>query len=212
MLELTAEYARIFRITHIANLPSILANGVPCKNASSDDDKFIQIGNPDLILKRGNRVVPIPPGGTLNDYVPFYFTPFSPMLYNIKTGWGGIPQRPMREVVQLVSSLHDLDRHRVRFVFTDRHAYLQTAEFFGDIVDLGRIDWKILQTRDFTRDPNDPGKFERYQAEVLVYQHVPIGALNGIVCHGPQEETTVLQLVQNAGVQIAVAARPAWFF
>jgi hypothetical protein len=212
MLDLTPEKARIFRIAHVANLAWILANGVHCKRSPTKDDGFIQIGNPELILKRATRRVPIEPGGTLDDYIPFYFTPFSPMLYNIKTGWGGIQQRPMQEIVILVSSLHDLLRHGISFVFTDRHAYLQAAEFFRDLPDLDRVDWKILQTRDFTRDPNDPGKLERYQAEALVHRHVPVSVLKGIVCHGPEEETTVRRLVQNAEVQVAVAVRPAWFF
>ena len=49
----------------------------------------MEIGNPDLIDKRTHRIVPAPPGGTLSDYVPFYFTLYSPMLYNIKTGMEG---------------------------------------------------------------------------------------------------------------------------
>lgn len=54
------------------------------------DPNFVTIGNPDLIDKRARRAVPLPPGGTLSDYVPFYFTPKSPMLLNIKTGFKGM--------------------------------------------------------------------------------------------------------------------------
>src|SRR5262249_40422937 len=148
---------------------------------------------------------------TLHDYIPFYFTPFSPMLYNIKTGWAGIQHRPMREIVILVSSLHDLVGQQIPFVFTDRHAYLQTAEFSSDLADLGRIDWKILQARNFQRDPSDLGKFERYQAEALVHNHLPAALLAGIVCHGAAEEQRVQGMVQNAGAGCPVAARPGWF-
>ena len=41
--------------------------------------------------------------GTLNDYVPFYFTPFSIMMYNIKTGYGGIKHVPNEKIAILVS-------------------------------------------------------------------------------------------------------------
>jgi hypothetical protein len=212
VLELTAERARIFRITHIDNVAWILANGLHCSSSNMQDPNFIQIGNPDLISKRAGRIVPVPPGGTLDDYIPFYFTPFSPMLYNIRTGWGGIQQRPMRDIVILVSSLHELIRQGIPFLMTDRHAYLAMAEFSNDLADLSRLDWKILQARDFQRDPRDLGKFERYQAEALVHRHLPAEALTGIVCHGEVEEVRLREMMNNAAVNCPLAARPSWFF
>src|SRR3954470_12772585 len=92
---LSPEKALVFRITHIANVPWILANGLHCRSSAMQDPNFVEIGNPDLIGKREHWAVPVPPGGRLSDYVPFYFTPYSPMLYNIKTGWNGIPKRSM---------------------------------------------------------------------------------------------------------------------
>jgi hypothetical protein len=38
----------------------------------------------------------------LADYVPFYFTPFSPMMLNINTGRGAVPRRPNSEICILV--------------------------------------------------------------------------------------------------------------
>jgi len=124
MLELTPERARIFRITHIENVPWILENGLRCCNSTCRDPNFREIGNRELIAKRKGHPVPIPPGGTLGDYVPFYFTPFSPMLFNIKTGWHGVQQRPMSDIAILVTSLHKVAQEGLEFVFTDRHAYV----------------------------------------------------------------------------------------
>lgn len=103
--DLNPEKALIFRITHRENVPWILQHGLVCANGHPQDPGFVQIGNVELIGKRSHRPVPVPPGGTLADYVPFYFTPFSPMLYNILTG-RGVRQRPNEEIVILVSSLH----------------------------------------------------------------------------------------------------------
>lgn len=86
MSSLGPDKAFIFRITHIENVPWILQHGPHCRNASVCDPDYRDIGSPDLIAKRAQRQVPIPPGGTLSDYVPFYFTPHSPMLLNIKQG------------------------------------------------------------------------------------------------------------------------------
>ena len=132
MSRISRENAFIFRITHIENVPWLMENGIHCSNSDKRDPNFHPIGNPDLIDKRTHRVVPVPPGGTLSDYVPFYFTHHSPMLYNIKTGYNGIRMTPMSEIVILVTSLHRVAEDQLPFVFTDRHAYLQAAQFTSD--------------------------------------------------------------------------------
>jgi hypothetical protein len=103
---LNPEKALIFRIVHRDNLPWIFEHGLHARNGELFDPKYRNIGNPDLMDRRSRRVVPIPPGGTLSDYVPFYFTPFSIMMFNIKTGYGGIKHVPNEEIAILVSSLH----------------------------------------------------------------------------------------------------------
>jgi hypothetical protein len=211
MSALSPEKALIFRITHIANVPWILSNGLHCRNSETRDPNCVEIGNPDLIEKRQHRAVPVAPGGRLSDYVPFYFTPYSPMLYNIKTGWTGMPKRPMSEIVILVSSLRVFLQQGIAFVFSDRHAYLLSASFFNDLNRLTELDWKIWQARDFHRDPNDPEKLARYQAEALAHRRVPVSAIQGIVCHGKAEEDLLKQSVQESGTNIAVHSRPGWY-
>ena len=212
MSSLNPEKALIFRITHIENVAWILENGLHCRNSGVRDPNYREIGNPDLISKRAHRGVPIPPGGTLSDYIPFYFTPFSPMMLNIKTGYSGMKQTPMSDIVIFASSLRAVAEQGLGYVFTDRHAYLSAAEFSSDLNDLDRLDWKILEARDFKRDANDPGKVERYQAEALIHRHMPVAALAGIVCHGAAQEARLQQLVQNNGLKLTIAVRPAWYF
>lgn len=172
---------------------------------------YVDIGNPELIGKRNGRDISVPPGGTLSDYVPFYFTPRSPMLLNIKTG-RHVRQRGNDEIVILVSSLPRIQESGLDFLFTDRHAYLQTAEFHSDLARLDRIDWDILQRSDFKRDNDDLGKFERYQAEALIFQHVPVSALLGIACVNDAVAAQLRQQIAAAGSELKVAATPGWFF
>lgn len=204
--------ALIFRITHIANVPWLLAHGLHCRNSACRDPEFREIGNPDLIAKRTTRPVPVLPGGTLADYIPFYFTPYSPMLYNIKTGYNGMRKTPMAEIVFLVSSLRHVAAAGHRFVFTDRHAYLQTACYYNQLDGLGKVDWAILQARDFSRDPEDPGKIERYQAEALVYQALPVGCLLGIVCHGREQEAILAGQLASRQLGLKIVVKPEWYF
>ena len=119
------------------------------------------------------------------------------MLFNIKTGYRGIQQRQNDEIVILVTSLPKLIDGKIRFVFTDRHARLATAEFFDDMEDLPKIDWRILQNRDFSRDNNDLGKMERYQAETLVHRHLPTSSLLGIACYNALERDRIDTLVRG---------------
>ncbi|HEY2093244.1 MAG TPA: DUF4433 domain-containing protein [Thermoanaerobaculia bacterium] len=210
---LTAEKALIFRITHRNNVPWILENGLHCQSSGVADPDHVSIGNPELIALRANREVDIAPGGTLADYIPFYFTPYSPMLLNIKTGYGGMPQRKNAEIVVLVSSLEALSSNGVRYVYTDRHAYLRAAQFFDDPSQLGTvIDFEPLQRRDFQRDPERPEKMERYQAEALAHRFVPVDALLGIGCYTPDIKAEIENTCRGLGVKAKIVHRAEWYF
>lgn len=210
--DLNPDKALIFRITHRDNVPWILGNGLCCRNSDKADQNFVNIGNLELIGKRQLRFVDVQPGGPLGDYIPFYFTPFTPMMYNIKTGRGGMKKRSNDEIVILISSLHKLVEVGVEFVFSDRHAYLQAAQFSSDLKDLDRINWDMLQARDFRRDPDDPEKFERYQAEALVHRFMPADSLLGVVCYSGAVAEAVQQLLDERDMKLKIVVKPRWYF
>src|SRR5262249_54944065 len=109
----------------------------------------------------------------------------------------------------LVSSLHKLKEMKVPFVFSDRHAYLKTALFSNDLADLNRIIWPVLQERNFRKD--DLERFEKYQAEALVYQHVPLNALSGIVCYNQTVKASVQTDVDGKGIDLKVVSQSGWY-
>ena len=213
MKDLNPQRARIFRVVHISNLPSILDHGgLQCQNSADRDPAYVNIGNSSLIDKRMRRYVPIPPGGPLSDYIPFYFTPFSIMMYNIKTGYGGITRRDNTDIVMFVSSIHRLDELGVPFVFTNQHAYAVDTEFYNDLQHLGEIDWQLLQRRDFKTDDNDPGKQLRYQAEALIHKYMPLKAILGIVCVNDVVRGSLESLLDQRSIELAVRSMPTWYF
>lgn len=207
---LNAEKAFIWRIVHRENLGWILGNGLHCASSPIKDPNFISVGKADLISERMSKKVLLKPGGTLGDYVPFYFTPFSPMMMNIFSG-RGVTQRPRRDICILVSSLPKLIAMQYDFVFTDRHAFTDLAGFYHELKDLAVIDWGKLQDRDFRRDPEDPERFERYQAEALVYRQVPVDALIGVVCYDDTVKVEARALAKELEVDIDVRALPQWY-
>lgn len=211
MLPIGPDNAYIFRITHADNVPWMLRNGLHCPSSATQDPNYRAIGLADLIMKRAKRRVPISPEGTLSDYIPFYFTSRSPMLYNIKTG-RKVEAVPMSDIIVVVAALRRLASEDVEFVFTDRHAKLTTARFSRDLDDLDWIDWGILRRSDFAYDVDDPGKMERYQAEALVHQHLPIEVIEGIICSDGTTEASVKAEVDAAGVQVNVGSDGRYFF
>jgi len=210
-LTLNQSSAKIFRITHRANLPWILDNGLHARNGTLQDPHFRNIGLPDLIDRRSRRTVPVAPGGTLHDYVPFYFTPFSIMMFNICTGHGVAPV-PRQDILILVSTLHHVAAAGVRFIFTNQHAYPEMAEYFTRTENLNRIDWSLLQSRDFRHDSEDPAKKERYQAEALLWKHVPLSAIQGVCCFDQQVLGDIQHQIQQRGIDFKAAAQPQWYF
>ena len=209
---LNPEKALIWRIVHRDNLPWILDNGLHCGNSKVRAPNWVNIGNPELIDRRNHKLVPIAPGGTLNDYVPFYFTPFSPMMYNIYTGRGGVQARSNDEIIILVSSIHKVKTEQHACIFTDRHAYVATAQFFSDASQLNVIDWSLLQTRSFQRNADDPDKVERYQAEALVAQHLPVTSLLGVVCYTDELKSDIERQLANRGLNLDVHKMTGWYF
>jgi len=208
---LNPDRALIFRITHRDNVPWILDHGLHAPNGQVLDPNFRNIGNLDLIDKRSLRVVKIGPGGTLSDYVPFYFTPFSIMMFNIHTGYN-VRQVPNEEIVILVSSLYRVAELGIPFIFADQHAYPVMANYFTDLNDLNRVDWDLLNRRDFKHDPDDPGKKERYQAEALVWKHLPVDALIGICCYNSAVDQSIQAELAERDLKIKTIVQGNWYF
>lgn len=210
--KLSPEKALIFRITHIGNIPWILENGLCSSRHPNQDAGFRSIGLTDLIEARKHREIPIPPGGTLADYVPFYFTPYSPMALNVVTG-RNVPRQPRQNLAVIVSSLRRAQELDCAFVAADRHAYLFNARFTNDINKLTEwVPWSLLRTRNFSRDPENPEKTERYQAEALIHWHLPVDALLGIVVYNNEAESLLREKAGPSGDSVRVVVQPEWFF
>jgi hypothetical protein len=207
---LSPDRALVFQVTHLSNVPWILDYGLQSDTAAIRNPHEVRVGNPELAEKRRRRPVPVPPGGSLADYVPFTFTPHS-LLRDIRTGRHGVTRRPVSEIAILVSSLPAFLKAGVPFVFTDQHPSLVTAVFFASIADLPRLDWPLWQTHEVERDLRDPDRIARWTAEALAHRHVPAAALHGVVCYGEDERRAVETMAGQGASRVEVWARPGWF-
>jgi ssDNA thymidine ADP-ribosyltransferase, DarT len=210
--QLTPENARIYRISHVDSVPWILDNGFHCASSEKKDPNYVQIGNPELIQARAAWSIWKPPGGRLADYVSFYFTPSSIMLYNISTGMS-VPKRANEEIVIIACSLKEIAEAGRPFVFTNQHANSKVGtRQFNTLEGLDQISWDLLQNRDFKTDEENPGKQLRYQAEALIHREVPVPFFKGIACHSNEVSKRVAGLVASRDLQIPVKTMPTWYF
>ena len=67
------------------------------------------------------------------------------------------------------------------------------------------------RARDFRRDPDDPGKVERYQAEALIYRHLPLAAVLGIVCYRDEERRKIEDECGKLKLTKQVLCEPRWY-
>ena len=74
------------------------------------------------------------------------------------------------------------------------------------------ISTDAIKSLNFRKDPEDPVRFERYQAEALVQSHVPVSALYGIICYTEQIKQGIDQQIQARGLSLPVHARKSWYF
>lgn len=154
---------------------------------NSQDVKHVGIAHRHIKERRARRIVPIAPGGTLADYVPFYFAPRSPMLFAIHTGSVEGYTEGQIEVLHLVTSVETIQKKKFPFAFTDGHAEIAFSRFYDDVSALDQIDWDIIKATYWNDTDQDNDKKRRRQAEFLVYQFFPwelveeIGVINDTV-------------------------------
>jgi hypothetical protein len=124
-------------------------------------------------------------------------------------GFNGLPND---EIIILVSSLNDVARLNIPFLFTDRHAYTAMARYFTDLNQLDQIDWPLLASRSFTHDPDDPGKKERYQAEALIWHHLPLEALLGVCSYTNEVQQWVQAEIDRRSLNLKAIMERSWYF
>jgi ssDNA thymidine ADP-ribosyltransferase, DarT len=202
----------IYRLTHYSNLEFTLRNGMCCKNSPNTDPNYINIGHKNLIDKRGRRPVSLSPFGVLNDYIPFYFAPRSPMLYSIHKGNIDGFAGNQSDIIYLVSSIEKIQEANIPFVFTDGHAYELISDFYNDLSNLEKIDWQIMGATYWNNTPEDNDRMRKRMAEFLVYQFVPSSCILAIVVPDDTIKKTVNSTQAKSGTIIQTLVKPNWYY
>jgi hypothetical protein len=133
----------IFRMTHIENIPHILQHGITHINSPNSNKNYKPIGDGSLIRTRNEFL--IPNGRMLGEYIPFYFGPRTPMLYVVQKGLNGVKPTSAQNIVYCCTSIAEIIKQRLDFVFSNGHAVDGLSDFF-DITNINDVD-KIERRR-----------------------------------------------------------------
>jgi hypothetical protein len=203
----------VYRITHIQNLQHILQFGICTKHHPDAGPHFTTLGNPSIISRRDTTVVRISGYGNIGEYVPFYFTPRSIMLYNIVTGYQApiVPKVERNDIIIFHARISQLILSG-QYFFTNGQANDALTDHFNDVKDLALVDWKCIKSGNFSKSEGDFDKPRRYQAEFLVRHHVPLSFLDGIVVYNHSVTTFVQDELKKAGIVLPVSVNANHFF
>jgi len=206
--------APVLHITSEENLPKILADGGLrcCADLNARNVKYTNIAHSTIQAVRAATTVPIAPGGTLHDYVPFYFCARSPMLYTISRGNVSGYTQGQHAIVYLVSTAEAISAARLPYVITDGHATKAYTSFFGSLSDLDRVDWPLMHEQFWNDTPEDPNRKWRRQAEFLVHRFVPWNLILGIAVSRTAWEHRVRTMLRGASHVPDLAVRRGWYY
>lgn len=204
----------VVHFTHIRHLPTILRQGLMSDSAAQQAGLIqTEIANQDIKAMRRRRSVPIPPGGVVADYAPFYFAPRSPMMYVIHRGGVATYTAGCDNLVYLVTDVDSLSRLDAAMIFTDRNAVLGIAEFTTDVGRLDTlVDWQLMHATMWNNTDAHPDRKERRMAECLVHQRAPWQAFTEVVTKTTVCAQQAQTIVAAAGRNVPVVVRPGWYF
>ncbi|WP_068810604.1 type II toxin-antitoxin system toxin DNA ADP-ribosyl transferase DarT [Pseudohongiella nitratireducens] len=217
---------RLFHITSIDNLAAIFQQG---ELVSKTRGEALHLGYHNIAhagaqSKRAARAVIDPPGGTIHDYVPFYFAPRSPMLSAIHHGQVAGCNYGQSDIVHFELLVRRVIDENAEIVFYDRNATKAYSVPYTDPYQLkNAIAWDLLTeppTLDgfcrYFHDRHEPAKYmdrcEKRQAEFLVKKAVPIDWFTRIGVMNDHAAQLVLGLAEAAGVNVSVQIMPEWYF
>ena len=214
---------RIFHITHVDNLGSILSAGSLFPKNAIVAGSMHTIANEDVQKKRSATLLPLPPAGNLHDYVPFYFAQRSPMLYCNHRG-SHEDASSQEEIIYLCSTAQEVERDH-QYLFYDRHAILTHAQCFNKLSDLNKIEWSLLfepptldgfskfwQNKSDTAHPKWIYRMEVRQAEFLVYNQMDIDSITSIAVINNAMKERVEATLQEYGSELRVCIKPEWYY
>lgn len=187
-----------YHFTHLQNLESIVKNGFLSTNEKERlGISHKDIANGNIQERRHNMNVPIFPGGTVHDYVPFYLCTRNPMLLSVITS-KNIDQQLMIFFAVGIDKLIDEDT-----IFTDASANTSIPpNFYTNPQDLDNLDWESITCQKWGVKSDDHR--HRKMSEVLIYKKLEISAVDYIIVWNKDIKNKVEEIFKENNVECPV--------
>lgn len=205
----------IYRLIHIDNLEIILQRGAmhASNHVPQDGLVYRTIHNLEIQAVRRVHAIPCGPGGTIHDYVPFYFGARSPMLLQLHSGQVEGYNQGQEPLIYLVSTAQDVQQQNLGFVFSDGHGIAAFTQWFDDLAYLNNVDWEMVNARYWADTLEDMDRQRRKQAEFLVHQSCPLSLVWEIGVLNQKIKNQVDIILQRFNLNpIAVNIHPDWYY
>ena len=206
----------IYRIMHLENLRVCLERGgLHAANHVPDDGLgYKTIHNEDIQRVRRVKLIPCDPGGTIHDYVSFYFGPRSPMLYQLHTGWVSGYSEGQEPIIYLVSTVQRVYDAGAQYVFSDGHGIAAFTHWYDAPDDLDQVDWTAVNTTSWHDTVDDMDRQRRKQAEFLVYEFCDWTLIRGIgvLNAGMKAKAESILGEFPSGLHRVVSVHPEWYY
>jgi hypothetical protein len=196
------EKIKIYRITHISNIPHILRFGITHKDSPNANKSYMPIGDVKLIGTRENKMVPVDNGDLLKlgDLIPFYFWIKMPMLYVIQHGGNHVGKVVLPEdIIYISCKLNEIIKLENKFYFSDGHAMDAFTLFYDHyrIKELPNIiDWDSVKELHWSGEDKLALKRKK-QAEFLIYPEIPAECLDSFGCYNEKIKLKLIAMGIN---------------
>ena len=206
----------LLRLIHIDNLAVVLQRGgmhAP-NHTPADGLTYRPIHDVSVQQSRSVKTVPLGAGGSIHDYVPFYFGYRSVMLLKLKTGQVQGYTDGQRPLIYLVTSAQRVHQSAIPFVFADGHGLAAFSSWYDDLAQLDQVPWDVVNLQYWNDTTREPDRQRRKQAEFLVHRLCPWDLVEEIAVYDEAVKVQVESVLTASGQPPypSVQVRRNWYY
>ena len=190
----------LYYITHINNLPSILARGVfSHEKVEAEEVNPTPIYDADIVSRRNQ--ITTPDTRNLWSYANLYFQPRNAMMYRV------VHEKDLRNLAVVGINTKVLSEQGI--FITDGNAAYETTQFYypSKGMEVLQQQWSIIQSDWWNRDD---GSKRKIMAECLISDHVKPEHIQTVYVAGNSARDTVQEIIGDS--QVTVSFEPDMFF